>query len=758
MPKVDNLDITLPDIGDVTGIAGKRLQDLDEGLELFHLQFENEHAFRLGARGKLALSASTGAAYDVEVFNDEDDDDADLVWNAGDGGGRDDEPIWDHGRAAVAVKHQVVATVGAAAAPKLPLPGGFSGKIGIAADTRIKLINYKGHAGGEDAVAALKSDVRRLHLPVVYAHVKKAVTTPGNYEVMVYKVLGTFGLGVELSWGEILSLNSIDVSTPLGAPDTLGFAVSGMAKVGFDVSLTSELELVVSPADAGFANLRFRKCRRSELGFKGKLGLAVEPRNADRLIASIDELIAEATGFPKEKLDELLERLKQRVGFDELPAPLQEIAAVLEERLDVAYDELLDGWTAEVTRYTARLQQLARRKVEAAMAFEYARISTDEALLDVDLRVDDAAAARTYEGLLVGDFETVMLHADAPWVRVNDFLRRKETVSTFAYGLGLSWGDKKLVGNRTAHRFKESVQRNRRGHRLIGWVSILTGSDYGIGVSSAPEITFTAAMERFKKTPHARDFRFSFNFSWVHAQKDLSEAERFEMVDLAALFGAIQPHWRSNERLLREVADFAARGVTFTVNLSVAHDGILAMLARDQEEMKDAFIDGLAAGVYYWHDGEWRHGFATRKCLYRGSMERAVRHEAETFPAIGTVCDGFTYDVAARRFDSAELDFGRGFHRLREETIEALPTRIRPFFKSWGRWKQALGEADADRSVRQLRKAIRGIDDCFSTPLRQRALGHMLVTLLADRPEALSATASFVHDDSGDALSYRRNR
>lgn len=760
MPKVDNLDITLPDVGDITGIPGKRLGDLDEGLELFSLQFERTHRFALGKSGKLALSASANAGYSIEVFNDSEDTDPDGIWSAieaEDGGQR--PPIWDHDRAGVATKHQMTAGLGATAAvPKLPLPGGFNGSIGIEANAQIKLANYKGHTHGDDALGALRDDVRNLRLPVVYDHIKKAVNTPGNYEVMLYRVLGTFGLGVELSWGEILSVNTVDMSTPLGGTQTIGFTVSGGAKIGFDVSLTSELELAVSPSALGVANLKFRKVKKTELGFNGRIGLTVAPKNADLLTQSVKRLVAQAAGFAEAQLDELIGKLKEGAGFDELPPRLQTIAGKLQERLDAQFDKLVDKWEAELTRYTKQVEKLALRKVEAAVTFEYERVTTSEALLDVDLWVNETAAAALYKGLLVGDFETVLVQADKPWVKINAFLRREERVSTFSYGFGLSWGDKRLIGNRTTHRFKESVQENMHGHRRIAWVSILTGDDGGPGVSSAPEITFTAAMDRFKKHPHARDFLFSFNFSWVHEQKELSQAERFEMIDLAALFGAVEPRWLDNLELLTEVETFADRGVSFTVNLGLEHEAVVAMLAQEMDAMKSAFVDGLAAGIYYWHDREWRRSFETRKCFYRNAMEKALLHEAETFPRHNMQCDGFRYDSVARRIDSMELDHARGFYRLREETIEALPTRIRPALKCWGRWKQALTIDDSEQSLRELRKAIKGIDDGFTTPLRQRALGHMIVTLLADRPDLVSSTASFVHEETGDALSYRRNR
>lgn len=760
MPKVDNLDITLPDVGEIPGIPGKRLGDLDEGLELFSLRFARKHRFTLGRSGKLALDASANAGYAIEVFNDREDTDPDGIWSAVEtGDGEQRPPIWDHDRAGVAIKHQVTAGLGAQAAmPKLPLPGGFNGKVGIEAHRQIKLANYKGHTHGDDALGALRNDVRNLRLPIVYNHVKRAVNTPGNYEVLYYRVLGTFGLGVELSWGEILSVNTVDLSTPLGGSQTIGFVVSGGAKVGFDVSFTSELELAVSPRAVGVANLRFHKVSKSELGFNGRIGVTVTPKDADLLTASVTRLAAQASGFAEEQLDELIGKLKDGVGFDELPPHLQTIAGKLQERLDAQFDKLVDRWEAELTRYTKQVENLALRKVEAAVTFEYERISTDEALLDVDLWVNKTPSAALYKGLLVGDFETVLVEADRPWLRINAFMRREERISTFSYGFGLSWGDKKLIGSANTHTFKESIQENVHGHRRIAWVSILTGSDGGPGVSSAPEITFVAAMDRFKKHPHARDFRFSFNFSWVHEQKELSQAERFEMIDLAALFGAVEPRWKESSELLEEVEAFADRGVAFTVNLGLEHEAIVAMLAREMDEMKAAFVDGLAAGIYYWHDREWRHSFETRKCFYRRAMERALLHEAETFPRDNMECDGFPYDRVARRLDSMEFDHARGFHRLREETIEALPTRIRPAFKCWGRWKQSLGLDDPEDSLRELRKAIKGIDDGFTTPLRQRALGHMIVTLLADRPELVSATASFVHEETGDALSYRRNR
>lgn len=486
---------------------------------------------------KFALKAE--AAGRVEVLADKDDEDDEGVFG---------EPREDEGDFNVRLDRLLRPNADRAWV-KYRFEAGGSVTVGgelakaeveVDAEKGFVFADYHAHPIGASARAAVVSDLGRLKL----ATRTEDVLGLGDGDALTFQTHGRLSAGVTLNWSDVFTTALGGLGGLVASGKTLSVKLSPAASVAFKASVKDDFRIVFTKAPAG-VRVSVLKSESRETSLKASIDVKVEfadPKAAQQYLTEAFEAVA---GGPAGQIDALLARFSPATLIEQLPEQSRPLAAALAERVGkdgplATVGELKEKWEGVKEKVEGIIEKAAKTKVAAGFAYEYLRVSQEDALLDVDLPAEEFR--RLHGGLMAGRLEGATQWAAEHPEALHKFLRQKSVKTTHAWGfsLGISpWGVK--LGGQDKIEKTRVIQWNVEGHQRVAYNGVRGYSGDWRGAKFTWAGDFKAETPTFSKTkvPTTCDFKYGLSFNWGWDEKELTEGELRDLLDHAVIWRAV---------------------------------------------------------------------------------------------------------------------------------------------------------------------------------------------------------------------------
>lgn len=683
-----------------------------------------------------AVAVAAGAAARVELFNAESDEDAEGVF-----GPRPKDPelpppalhLRDDAGAAW-LKYAVEAHAKASATATFPF---------VAAEGTgtfaITLADYRLHPPARALKDALQVDLKNaLRVPTRASDL--ALLKKGDALSLHARL--KLGATVSVSWSDALSANLGRLADVFPPGRLLTLNTTPGVKLTGTVSVTDEFAVVFTSLGKQRLRVDVRKANARGASAGPKLGVAVTP---DGLLAFVDALLEGSD-------TKAVTRLCRAAEGTPLTADLLAVARKVLARLGV--DEKLDTPSVQAlwVKLKTALTDLARIKLEATFAYEYARLTKESTLLSLKLSLQEAQAH--HAALLSGQLDELMtLHPD--WV--DRFFRERTATFSHAWGFGVSFGPWTLIDSKdrkqlqcvTQHTSPDRLHGPRR-YAYLGQRSY-EGTLFGRQVKWGGELR--ADMARFTTSPSAKDLTFGLLLQLTRVAGATSD-------DLLSALDEAQV-WRvfddtEQARVLADIRALAGKKeVELRLALKLDHDDLLALLPSMVLRTPEPLARALARAMP-WDRSTVRANAAVRQGAYRELWKRylddkatdwtprSARNEAALLVDRDPVLRG---DARQNTLHERDGKPGSFEHVLAVNSPSSLGNLgNRPYAKlhdDWVQFSRAAGllltTHTLDRPVPprpeqfELAEVFEDFEELFSNAFTLKALGAWLLELAAEK-------------------------
>lgn len=610
-------------------------------------------------------------------------------------------------------------------------------------EVRVQVADYRAHAASENARAALQADAQGpLRLPMHAGNLARL----GVRDAMAFLARGTLSTSVTLPWADVFSTNLGPLEGLVPANTLLGLEVSASASLSASVQVTDDHAVVISRPEPGRLHLALKKGVARRNDFAARAGVSVGALASEQLAPQVVSLLEALLATPLARFESALEGLQQgtlsdterkllRLALDRLG--LQELEA------DPA--ALKKAWL-ELRQKTlpARIEALARQKIELGFAYEYGRIAEHTTLLA--LTCTDAQALELHAPLLCGRLDEVSQRVRAMGIAPERCLLEDISTRTQAWGFSLRLGSWSL-GGQDKKVLRYVVQRNSLEPEAPRRVAFLGTRSYteNLGASSREWVVdLRCDMADFRPQPHLADCEYGLYMLLRTQEPRPSEGSLRLAVDEAIVWRVLDD--ADEEQVLKQVREAAeARpgepvSVETRLELKVA-DGTLRELmqlaaAPDANEL----VARALARALPWDNAPCRDMPENRESIYaplwRGflkdggwSVADAARAAARHLKGHPLVSQAYAWREGTVQ-EASQLTFA--------EVIQKNPGtvgRCRDF-------RAALlalhNDVVARRSPESLPRHFEGLEGAWGTSFHLKATGAFLLQLAQRGTRGLS--------------------
>ncbi len=450
------------------------------------------------------------------------------------------------------------------------------------AEAPVVFSDYRLHDLGENAARAVAADL----LNPRFAQRLDDVRALRPNEALAFQATGTLRAAVEVSWCDVLASGLGALAGIVGAAAPLVVELPAAASVSGTVTLADEFTVVFSRLPDGRTRAAVKKAASRTFAGAADLGLSVELADPQQLESALRDAVAGLLGeeyatvralVDKASLAELSENerwaaeaLAERLGLEELPKGF----TTLREKL-----QQLEGAIAEA------VAELATEKLAAGFAYEYDRLARGSSVIEVVLSPD--ALAAHHASLCNGDLEPVLsaILGAAPGLALEGYLHRRTLERAHSWGFTLAIGPWAARG-RQRRALTRVVEEDITGRKRVSCLGL--GAYEGRWLTNVAEWTvdLRADMPRFapEGAPRLSEFALGLHLAWHWRQESLAEDRLDEVLDVAALWGALDPEHAADVR--RRLAPRLGRAADLTVQLrfdDAAFRSVLPALAAGRD-------------------------------------------------------------------------------------------------------------------------------------------------------------------------------
>ena len=419
-------------------------------------------------------------------------------------------------------------------------------RFGLAAkaegERSVLLHDYRRHDAEEFVAPAVARDLAAPRFAVSPADVRSLA--PG--EALALEVSGTLGASVSVKWSDVFTSHIGALGALLAPGEDFAVKVGAGARASFTAEIEDHFLVVFSRRRSGEIDVQVRASDRDTLALSAAARISV--RLADP--AQIEEVLRTAVegllGEPLAQVRALL--AKSRVS--ELDPRQRALAERLVDRLRMEGRRLrLAALRARIEALEADaadlLRKIVRQRAEFAVDFEYRRVHTEEALIEVTLdesRLGDGFGT-VHGAMLAGDFDRVLATA-ANGVTLHRFLERDTVKTTRTRGVSLDLGAIFSMGGKARSYLRETMRRDRRLDRSRFSFTAIEAYAGKWGRDTCEwKTTLTARSRRWSEgaDPTADSLRYSLHLLMRQGERRVSAPGAARLVDLGVLWGSVTP-------------------------------------------------------------------------------------------------------------------------------------------------------------------------------------------------------------------------
>ncbi len=507
-----------------------------------------------------ALDASAKAS--VEAFNSPGDTDAMGV--VGDKSTGNDEkdlaPVLLFDKQHGWLKYSAEARVKASGSFKLPFAA-----LDASGEARVTIADYRVHKLTDNVHDALRADATGpLRLPMNRNNLNRL----GPLDALAFQARGTLKTSVTLQWSDVFTTNLQLLNGLVPANTLLGLNIELGASLTAGVEVVDDYLVVLSRPESGRIRIALKKAVARQASVAARAGVSVGALDPKQVSAQAMTVLQALLGGPIDTFEKLLTQFETS---SLAPAGLAAFRFALErlglEDKESNPESLRQAWLDLKQKLPARIEELAKQKLELGFAYEYSRISEQTTLLS--LTCGDAQAAALHGDLLLGRLDAVGQYLKDEGIAPEKYLLEDLTTSTQAWGFSLKLG-KWGIGGKDTRVLKEVVQRNSledNGPRRLSFLGTRSYKGDLLKPFSAWTVDFKADMAEFQVQPTVADLDYGL-YMLIHGpEKKRSLRDLRQVLDEAIIWRVMDD--ADEEQVLRQLHEAAGLQVGEKLNESV---------------------------------------------------------------------------------------------------------------------------------------------------------------------------------------------
>jgi hypothetical protein len=328
------------------------------------------------------------------------------------------------------------------------------------------------------------------------------------------------------------------------------------------------------------------------------------------------------------KIDNLLERTK----LTDLSEPQREIVDALIEKFDLGpieddLSKLRQRWDELKAKLDEGIKKVAKAKLEAGFRYEYQRVATTLALLEV---VADAQAVRGWhESLIAGDFTKVLGSLDPPQANVElvRYLNQQTFKRTASCGFTLGIGTWKLSSVGTKE-LEVTVQENWKRWQRVAYRGVRGYDTKTPGAEADWSVDFKADSNEYLPKPGVKDLYLGLHLLYHSKSKKLDEHRARRVIDEAITWRVLNES--SEAEAVANAMEYAAsangKPIESRLELTLPDEVVRDLIPIAAAAKLTDFAPDLARAMSWNGDYADRDNVDRREALYAPVWVYALTH------------------------------------------------------------------------------------------------------------------------------------
>ncbi len=511
-------------------LTDKQLKEKDLMVDPVELKAEKSYPIN---QGEVTFSIGAQASLTAQLFNDENDKDAEAFISSASPSYIVFKPV-----SQAYLKYQASVLAKANASGSIE-DIGF--EFEVAAD--LKATYYKGHANTEKIKDAFIQDASNFLTIFKWQDVQKLAVN----DALSFNVAGKLKAGLKVSWSNIFaqSLSSITSSLPL--PLTIDINLTPKLTASFDVTITDQFSYFIKRVDNGKFFVAISKIKNSTT--TGSLGalVGVAFSKPDELEGQLNVILDEALKAIVKKAGPQVDKAIEAVKKGNATTAQNEIIREVADRLGLsgvtdAIDTLEEKWKKLKEDLKKNIKDIAEANAELSFTYEYQRIKEGKELLSVNL--PEVALKNHHPNLLRFKLTGLLdgLAKDSiSGAEIVSYLNQVVLKIEKSWGFGLKLMGKEFIRSRDFETNVDTIRTDIKNHKQISQDRSV-GYTWKLGKGKGKWLTeINATMKTFSATPDPlfSEVAMSWYLNMVIEDNRIKEKELREYLDMGVLWGSI---------------------------------------------------------------------------------------------------------------------------------------------------------------------------------------------------------------------------
>ncbi|MEO7991396.1 MAG: hypothetical protein ABI663_17725 [Chryseolinea sp.] len=514
-------------------LTDKQLKEKDLMVDPVELKAEKSYPIN---QGEVTFSIGAQASMTVQLFNDENDKDAEAFIS-----GASPSYIVFKPASQAYLKYQ------ASVLPKANASGSIE-DIGFEFEvaTDLKATYYKGHANTEKIKDAFIQDATNFLTIFKWQDIQKLAVN----DALSFNVAGKLKAGLKVSWSNIFAQSLSSVTSALPFPLTIDINLTPKLTASFDVTITDQFSYFIKRIDGGKFFVAISKIKNSTTTTSLGALVGVAFSKPDELEGQLNTIVDEALKAIVKKsgvqVDKAIEAVKKGNAKSEQTAIISEVA----DRLGLSgipdvIDALEEKWKKLKEDLKKNIKNIAEANAELSFTYEYQRIKEGKELLSVNL--PETALKNHHPNLLrfkLSGLLDSLSKESISGAEVVSYLNQVVLKIDKSWGFGLKLMGKEFLKSRDFETNVDTIRTDIKNHKQINQDRSV-GYTWKLGKGKGKWLTeMNAAMKTFSASsdPLFSEVALNWYLNMVIEDNRVKERELREYLDMGVLWGSILQH------------------------------------------------------------------------------------------------------------------------------------------------------------------------------------------------------------------------
>ncbi|MGH9760932.1 MAG: hypothetical protein ACREAC_08815, partial [Blastocatellia bacterium] len=339
--------------------------------------------------------------------------------------------------------------------------------IKVNGDVNAVFTDFHVHNPTDNTLEALESDLQVLR----FVGDPNDILKLNALEAVSYRVTATLTASVTITWSDIFSANLAALTSLLRSSKLLAIDVTAGVSTTISIQVLDDFDVVFTRYDPERIKLAVKKSDSRTINASLDAQISAQFGDSSQVQQVLDNIINSVTGQTMSVIDGILAKatlsnltdaekaiaseLAQLLGL----SPLQDDLSALKAKWD-KFENLLENTT----------KAIATAKVQAGFAYEYARIRTDDTLLEAVLNASTLQAC--HNDLMLCSLDSVLDSVRAGRSQLISYINQTTVETKQAWGFSLNIGPWLAIGGTDKINITKVVQRDIDNNQRMAYTGV----------------------------------------------------------------------------------------------------------------------------------------------------------------------------------------------------------------------------------------------------------------------------------------------